>query len=143
MCFYVGNDIYYLRELEDDLRGLTRIDTKLYSLFTIAELFPMARSETFLLKVSTVIAVDEDVNYFISPPYWKNPQMVNIVSDIKTHAFSNGKVKFPCSLIIFSTYPHPLPPPVVRLIPEAFQLERPRISLCWSNLNAIGQSVFE
>jgi hypothetical protein len=24
MCFYVGNDIYYLRELEDDLCGLTR-----------------------------------------------------------------------------------------------------------------------
>jgi hypothetical protein len=36
----------------------SRIDTKLYSLFTITELFPMARSETFLLKVSTVIAVD-------------------------------------------------------------------------------------
>ncbi|KAH0816655.1 hypothetical protein GEV33_006136 [Tenebrio molitor] len=28
-------------------------------------------------------------------------------------------------LIIFSTYPHPLPPPVVRLTPKAFQLERP------------------
>jgi hypothetical protein len=24
MCFYVENDIYYLRELEDDLCGLTR-----------------------------------------------------------------------------------------------------------------------
>jgi hypothetical protein len=24
MCFYVGNDIYYLRKLEDDLCGLTR-----------------------------------------------------------------------------------------------------------------------
>jgi hypothetical protein len=47
--------------------------------------------------------------------------MVNIVSDIKTHALSNGKVKFPCSLIIFSTYPHPLPPPVVRLTPKAFR----------------------
>jgi hypothetical protein len=69
--------------------------------------------------------------------------MVNIVSDIKTHALSNGKVKFPCSLIILSTYPHPLPPPVVRLTPKAFQLERPRVSLCWSNLKAIGQSVFK
>jgi hypothetical protein len=69
--------------------------------------------------------------------------MVNIVSDLKTDALSNGKVKFPCSLIIFSTYPHPLPPPVVRLTPKAFQLERPWVSLRWSNLKAIGQSVFE
>jgi hypothetical protein len=68
--------------------------------------------------------------------------MVNIVSDIKTHALSNGKVKFPYSLIIFSTYPHPLPSPVVRLTPKAFQLERPRVSLCWSNLKAIGQNLF-
>jgi hypothetical protein len=32
-------------------------------------------------------------------------------------------------LIIFSTYPHPLPPPVVRLTPKAFQLERPWVEL--------------
>jgi hypothetical protein len=36
----------------------SRIDTKLYSVVTITELFPMARSEIFLLKVSAVIAVD-------------------------------------------------------------------------------------
>jgi hypothetical protein len=29
------------------------------------------------------------------------------------------------------------------LTPKAFQLERPWVSLCWSNLKAIGQSVFE
>jgi hypothetical protein len=66
--------------------------------------------------------------------------MVNIVFDIETHALSNGKVIFPCSLIIFFDLP---PPPVVRLTPKALQLERPRVSLCWSNLKAIGQSVFE
>jgi hypothetical protein len=133
---------YFFEQPPPSSTPRSRIDTKLYSVVTITELFPMARSEIFLLKVSAVIA-DEDVNYFISPPYWKNPQMVNIVSDIKTHALSNGKVRFPCSLIIFSTYPHPLPPPVVRLTPKAFQLERPRVSLCWSNLKAIGQSIFE
>jgi hypothetical protein len=69
--------------------------------------------------------------------------MVNIIFDIKTDALSNGKVKFQFSLIIFSTYPHPLPPPVVRLTPKAFQLERPWVSLCWSNLKAIGQTVFD
>jgi hypothetical protein len=69
--------------------------------------------------------------------------MVNIVFDKQIDALSNGKVKFPCSLIIFSTYPHPHPPPVVRLTPKAFQLERPWVSLCWSNLKAIGQSVFD
>jgi hypothetical protein len=37
--------------------------------------------------------------------------MVNIIFDIKTDALSNGKVKFQFSLIIFSTYPHPLPHP--------------------------------
>jgi hypothetical protein len=37
----------------------SRIDTKLSSVVTIiAELFPMARSEIILLKVSAVIAVD-------------------------------------------------------------------------------------
>jgi hypothetical protein len=36
----------------------SRIDTKLYSVVIVIELFPMARSEIFLLKVSTVIAVD-------------------------------------------------------------------------------------
>jgi hypothetical protein len=63
----------------------------------------------------------------------------------KDTSLSNGKIKFPCSLIIFRPTPisSSTPPPVVRLTPKAFQLERPRVSLCWSNLKAIGQSVFE
>jgi hypothetical protein len=36
----------------------SRIDTKIYSVVTITELFPMARSEIILLKVSALIAVD-------------------------------------------------------------------------------------
>jgi hypothetical protein len=36
----------------------SRIGTKLYLVITITELFPMARSEIILLKVSAVIAVD-------------------------------------------------------------------------------------
>jgi hypothetical protein len=95
---------YFFEQSPPSSTPRSRIDTKLYSVVPITELFPMARSEIILLKFQQLSpSIYEDVNNFISPPYWKNPQMVNIVSDIKTHALSNGKVKFPCSLIIFSS----------------------------------------
>jgi hypothetical protein len=53
---------YFFEQPPPSSTPRSRIDTKLYSVVTIIELFPiyfpMARSEIFLLKVSAVIAVD-------------------------------------------------------------------------------------
>jgi hypothetical protein len=49
---------YFFEQPPPSSTPRSRIDTKLYLVITITELFPMARSEIILLKVSGVIAVD-------------------------------------------------------------------------------------
>jgi hypothetical protein len=49
---------YFFEQPPPSSTPRSRIDTKLYSVVTITELFPMARSEIILLKVSAVIVFD-------------------------------------------------------------------------------------
>jgi hypothetical protein len=52
---------YFFEQPPSSSTPCSRIDTKLYSVVTITELFdlfPMARSEIILLKISAVITVE-------------------------------------------------------------------------------------